>query len=87
MKYRVAVKIIEKDPDTREPIGDPITQTTEGSIQAQEVYGGDLGLKLFIKYKMVHVIRRLQDSSVYIKRNQFNQYLCFEKKSKRTRKF
>ena len=78
------VKIIETDPDTGEQIGDTKVRTIEKFIEAQTVYGGDEGLKLFIKYKMVHVIRRLQDSSVYI-RNQFNQHLCFEKKSKRTR--
>ena len=27
LKYRVVVKIIEKDPDTGEPIGDPIRNT------------------------------------------------------------
>ena len=67
------VKIIEKDPDIGEPIGDPITQTTEGVIQAETIYGGDMGLRLYIKYRMAHLIRRLQDSSVYIEKK-FNQH-------------
>ena len=73
LKYSVVVKIIEKDPDTGEPIGDPITQTTEGFIQAETIYGGDMGLRLYIKYRMAHLIRRLQDSSVYIEKK-FNQH-------------
>ena len=84
LKYKAAVKIIEKDPDTGKPIGKPKTRTIERFIEAQTVYGGDEGVKLYINYTMVHVIRRLQDSSVYEKIN--NQYLCFEKKSKRTHK-
>ena len=49
------------------PISKPEIRTIENSIQAEEAYGGDLGLKLYIKYRMVHLIRRLQDSSVNIK--------------------
>ena len=82
LKYKVVVKIIEKDPDTGEPIGDPITQTTEGFIQAETIHGGDMGLRLRI-HKLQNGTSNSSASrqlSVYR-----NKYLCFEKKSKRTR--
>ena len=79
------IEIIERDPDTGEPIDDAKKRTIEKPIEAQTVYGGDEGLKLYIKYKIVQLFRWLEDSSVTTKRY-FNQYVCFEKKSKRTRK-
>ena len=67
LKFRVEIEIIERDPDTGEPIGDAKKQTIEKFIEAQTVYGGDVGLKLYIKYKIVQLFRRLEDSSVTIK--------------------
>ena len=75
------------DPDTGEKIGDSKIHVTEVFIEAQRVYGGDAGLKLYMKYKIMQLIRQLEDSAVYIKKTYFHQHVCFEKKSKRTRKF
>ena len=78
--------ILEIDLNTGEKIGDTKIHITEVLIETQTAYGGDVGLKLYIKYTIMQLVRRLEDSIVYIKRTHFNQYVCFEK-SKRTRKF
>ena len=85
MKYRAVIETIEIDPDTGEKIGEARTNTIERFIEAQTVYGGDVGLKLYIKNGTCNSSASRQ-LSIY-KEIQINQHLCFEKKSKRTRKF
>ena len=51
LKFRAVIKTMQVDPDTGEKIGDAKIHTTERFIEAQTVYGGDGGLKLYIKYK------------------------------------
>ena len=63
LMFRIEVEIIEIDPDTGEQIGDAKAQTTEAFIEAETAYGGDVGLKLYIKMQLVN---RLGDSTVYI---------------------
>ena len=62
------VEILEIDPDTGEKIGDAIIRTTEVFIEAQTTYGVDVGLKLYMKYKIMRLVNRLQDSGTYIKK-------------------
>ena len=87
LKFRAVTYILKIDSNTGEMIGDTKIHITEVLIEAQTVYGGDEGLKLYIKYKIVQLVRQLEDSAVYIKKTYFNQYVCIEKKSKLTRKF
>ena len=68
LKFRVVTSILEMDPDTGEKIGDTKIHTTEVFIEAETVYGGDVGLKLYIKYKIMQLVRRLEDSIMYIKK-------------------
>ena len=76
MKFRAVTYIIQIDPDTGEKIGDTKIHITEVFIEAQTVYGGDVGLKLYIKYKIMQLIRQLEDSAVYIKKLTFtNMYV------------
>ena len=56
------------DPDTGEKIGNAKIHTIECFIEAEPVYGGDVGLKLYMKYKMMQLVRRFEDSIVYIKK-------------------
>ena len=67
LKFRAVIKIIEKDPATGEQIGEPKIHTIEKFIEAQTVYGGDEGLKLYIKHKTVQFVNMLEDSGTYIK--------------------
>ena len=67
LKFRAVIKIIEKDPDTGKPIGKPKIHTIEKFIEAQTVYGGDEGLKLYIKYKPMQLVNMLENSETYIK--------------------
>ena len=48
LKLRVKIEIIQVDPNTGEKIGDTKIHTTEVFIETQTVYGGDVGLKLYI---------------------------------------
>ena len=59
--------ILQIDLDTGEMIGDTKIHITEVCIEAQTVYGGDDGLKLYIKYKIMRLVRQLEDSALYIK--------------------
>ena len=52
LKFRAATYILQIDPDTGENIGDAKIHTIEVFIEAQTAYGGDVGLKLYIKYKL-----------------------------------
>ena len=67
MKLRAAIEIIEKDTDTGEQIGKPKIHTIEKFIETQTVYGGDEGLKLYIKHKTMQLVDMLEDSGTYIK--------------------
>ena len=67
LKFRAVVKTIGKDPDTGKPIGKPKIHTIEKFIEAQTVYGGDEGLKLYIKYKPMQLVNMLENSETYIK--------------------
>ena len=68
LKFRVVNYILEIDPDTGEQIGDTKIHATEVFIEAETVYGGDGGLKLYIKYQIMQLVRRFEDSIVYIKK-------------------
>ena len=48
LRFRVKIEIIQVDSDTSEKIGDAKIHTIEVFIDAQTVYGGDVGLKLYI---------------------------------------
>ena len=61
------IKFIEKAPDTGKPVGKPKIHTIEKFIEAQTVYGGDEGLKLYIKYKTMQLVNMLEDRETYIK--------------------
>ena len=59
--------ILQIDLDTGEKIGDTNIHITEVFIETQTVYGDDVGLNFYINYKIMQLVRRLEDSAVYIK--------------------
>ena len=67
LKFRVVTYISKRYLDTGEKIGDTKIEITEVLLEAETVYGGDVGLKLYIKYKIMQLVRRFEDSIVYIK--------------------
>ena len=66
--------ILKIDSNTGEQLGDTEIEITEVFIEAETVYGGDVGLKLYIKYKIMQLVRRFEDSIMYIKN--FIQPIC-----------
>ena len=70
------ITTIQVTPDTGEKIGDANIHAIERFIETQTVYGGDGGLKPYIKYNIMQLVRRLEDSAVYIKTlNLTNMYV------------
>ena len=68
-------------------IGDTKIEITEVFIEAETVYGGDVILKLYLKYNTMQLVCRFEDSIMYIKQTYFNQYVCFEKTSRHIHRF
>ena len=68
LKFRVVTYILEIDLNTGEMIGDTKIRITEVFQEAKTAYGGDVGLKLYIKYKIMQLVCRFEDSIVYIKK-------------------
>ena len=66
LRFIAVIESIEIDPDTGEQIGDAKIHTIEKFIEQEIVYGGEQGLKLYIKYETLQLVNRLEDSGTYI---------------------
>ena len=67
LKFRIGTWALILDLDTGDMIGDGTNiSITEVFIEAETVYGGDVGLKLYIKYKIMQLVCRFEDSIVYV---------------------
>ena len=83
LKFRVVTYILKMDLNTGEMIGDTKIEITEVFIKAETVYGGDVGLKLYLmKNNAISSSVSRQHNKKYL-----NQYVCFEKKSRRIHRF
>ena len=67
MSFRAVIQTIETDPGTGEQIGDAKIHTLEKFIEQETAHGGDVGLKLYIKYETLQFVNMLEDSGTYIK--------------------
>ena len=68
LKFRIGTWALILDLDTGDMIGDGTNiSITEVFIEAETVYGGDVGLKVYTKYKIMGLVHRFEDSAVNIK--------------------
>ena len=61
LTFRVVTYTLKIYLNTCEMIGDTKIEITEVFIESETAYGGDVGLKLYLKYETMQLVRRFED--------------------------